>query len=382
MHGSTPSWRPDGVHKKRGAERLFQYLEADGSDPEDYQKQLQMTALSRSARNTVAQDFHNAGGGGGRVKTTSPAEGLGGKRAASDPMAVIRALFANKGNQQTFIRDLEEFVQGLISGGGAGGGSQAEAGDQEQGRNKSNSTINTPPPAKRRRCSSHDHDKENNHNKRHQSQKVDVERSTDRGQLNAQMRDIFTYMAQHYGNQLKLDSENNNGGNSGGGSSKAIASTDSKELERILRNNQELTVSVRTSSSSSSCIKYSNGDSGVDDEEEDNHDESVLFASSQDGARSKRKSFVPRKIDAEPRNNLAIWNSIRDKHLSRLMSNTKSCLLCVQQRNSLNIPHQSASSLILHKRWRHWKQRRSCDECDAQFKLPYQLYLHKLKHNR
>lgn len=41
----TNSWRNDGdgnnsgsnsSSQKRGAERLFQYMEADGSDPEDY----------------------------------------------------------------------------------------------------------------------------------------------------------------------------------------------------------------------------------------------------------------------------------------------------------------------------------------------------------
>ncbi|KAL5289526.1 hypothetical protein ACFFRR_009560 [Megaselia abdita] len=46
---------------KRGAERLFQYLEADGSDPEDYARQLKMEAISRNTA-SVAQDFHNAGG--------------------------------------------------------------------------------------------------------------------------------------------------------------------------------------------------------------------------------------------------------------------------------------------------------------------------------
>lgn len=35
------NWRNDGdgnssASQKRGAERLFQYMEADGSDPEDY----------------------------------------------------------------------------------------------------------------------------------------------------------------------------------------------------------------------------------------------------------------------------------------------------------------------------------------------------------
>ncbi|XP_055313876.1 protein charlatan [Sitodiplosis mosellana] len=50
------------VNQKKGAERLFQYFEADDSDPEDYARQLQMAAISRNTQ-CVAQDFHNAGGG-------------------------------------------------------------------------------------------------------------------------------------------------------------------------------------------------------------------------------------------------------------------------------------------------------------------------------
>ncbi|XP_055853762.1 protein charlatan isoform X2 [Episyrphus balteatus] len=49
------------ANQKRGAERLFQYLEADGSDPEDYARLLKMDAMSRNTA-SVAQDFHKAGG--------------------------------------------------------------------------------------------------------------------------------------------------------------------------------------------------------------------------------------------------------------------------------------------------------------------------------
>ncbi|XP_059608185.1 uncharacterized protein LOC132256023 [Phlebotomus argentipes] len=52
----------NSTNQKKGAERLFQYMEADGSDPEDYSRQLRMAALSRNTA-SVAQDFHNAGGG-------------------------------------------------------------------------------------------------------------------------------------------------------------------------------------------------------------------------------------------------------------------------------------------------------------------------------
>ncbi|XP_070068877.1 protein charlatan isoform X4 [Drosophila takahashii] len=52
---------PNAATQKRGSERLFQYLEAEGSDPEDYARLLKMDAISRNTA-SVAQDFHKAGG--------------------------------------------------------------------------------------------------------------------------------------------------------------------------------------------------------------------------------------------------------------------------------------------------------------------------------
>uniref|UniRef100_A0A1I8MN14 C2H2-type domain-containing protein n=1 Tax=Musca domestica TaxID=7370 RepID=A0A1I8MN14_MUSDO len=52
---------PNAATQKRGSDRLFQYLEADGSDPEDYARLLKMDAISRNTA-SVAQDFHKAGG--------------------------------------------------------------------------------------------------------------------------------------------------------------------------------------------------------------------------------------------------------------------------------------------------------------------------------
>ncbi|XP_062561729.1 protein charlatan isoform X1 [Armigeres subalbatus] len=50
------------VNRKRGAELLYSYLEADGSDSEDYARLLNMQAIGRN-KASVTQDFHNAGGG-------------------------------------------------------------------------------------------------------------------------------------------------------------------------------------------------------------------------------------------------------------------------------------------------------------------------------
>lgn len=378
-----PAWRPAATSsssiQKRGAERLFQYMEADGSDPEDYQKQLQMTALSRSARNTVAQDFHNAGGG---VKTSTKQDmGAAKTKQSTEPAEIASSLFANKGYQQKFIKDLEEFiVQRLITG-------SSSLDPQQQpppmdSKDKS-SSINTPPPAKRRRCSSHD--KENYRHGKTVSQRLPIKMAsdwsaTDRGQMNAQMREIFQMITTHYGEQMVQDTE----------TEKKKKKTDSLEhLERILKNNHELTISIKDNEAGGSvpagCIKYNNGDSGLDDEEEEDEevaDIAVTNPEKFDCFKSKRKQFVPRKIGTESRNNL-IWNNIRDKHLSRLMSHKKSCRSCIaRDQNALNIPYHSVTSLVLHKKWRHWQKKSECEICGHQFTLSYQLLLHRRsKHN-
>lgn len=335
-------------------------MEADGSDPEDHQKQLQMTALSRTARNIVAQDFHKAGGG------VRPLE-MGVKRSV-DPVRIAKSLFANKGCQQTFIRDLEEFiVRRLISDSTDYGAAvtDSEAGDDDVplARNKSLSAIKTPPPAKRLRYNSH-HDKEN------QSDDNQAQQSKATAQ---QMRDIFEMMTKHYSDMLQKEKDDTCSSKSSGSTKESLG-----DLERILRNNRELTVSIKDISR----IKCSNGDSGLDEEEED--DEDMDFPGKAGPRSSKRKCFVPRKISFDlERKNRAIWNKIRDKHLSRLMSKKKSCYICAQSQSSfnINIPHHTASSLILHKIFRHSHISQKCSKCDLQFKLPYQLRLHYiLKH--
>lgn len=325
-------------------------MEAEGSDPEDYQKQLQMTALSRSARNIVAQDFHKAGGGDKSTQRDA------GKKRPTDPVEIAKALIAGKGYQQSFMRDLEEFIVERLSP------------EQCSDKNRPNSSQTTPPPAKRRRFfNSQDHDKENNKNHHQEaSSHKDGQTTEDRRHINKQMRDIFQMMAQHYSEQLIKDSK---GSVDSPGHEGSL-----KELEKILRNNHELTISIKDSNASS--VKYGNGDSGLDDEEEDDE----LLNKDQEGTKSKRKSFVPRKM--EPRNNLAVWNQIRDKHLSRLMSPKKAkCFTCAKRQSLLNIPHYSTSSLILHKLWRHYKCSHSCQKCGQQFRQGYKLHLHlRLKH--
>lgn len=346
-------------------------MEADHSDPEDYQKQLQMTALSRSARNTVAQDFHNAGGGGRVASSTKKEVGsttTKGTRARANDIAT--SLFANKGYQQKFIRDLEEFVSQRLNIGFASSEQQPPVTGGVHEKDKSSSIINTPPPAKRRRCASHD--KEN-----YRHGKTVTKTQADRGQINAQMREIFQMITTHYGEQLKAVSSG--GGSGGGGVDKEDKAETLEQLERILKNNQELTVSIRDNqagkSASATCVKYTNGDSGLDDEEEEEEEGVGGLLQNADSVKSKRKQFVPRKIGTkEPRNNYTIWSDIRDKHLSRLMSQKRACRVCVRTQNSMNItpPVQSHT----HQMIRHWKQPVGCG-CGQQFKKPYQLMLHR-----
>ncbi|XP_055623559.1 protein charlatan isoform X2 [Toxorhynchites rutilus septentrionalis] len=64
------------VNRKRGAELLFSYLEADGSDSEDYARLLNMQAIGRN-KASVTQDFHNAGGGNHQLVSNSSSSSNG-----------------------------------------------------------------------------------------------------------------------------------------------------------------------------------------------------------------------------------------------------------------------------------------------------------------
>lgn len=82
---------------------------------------------------------------------------------------------------------------------------------------------------------------------------------------------------------------------------------------------------------------------------------------------------------AEPASSLS---SIRDKHLDRMVSKKKSCNICSKSNSCMVMPYHGTTSLMLHKMWRHSQHKYTCKRCGASFNKQYKCIIHKkLQHN-
>lgn len=70
-------------------------------------------------------------------------------------------------------------------------------------------------------------------------------------------------------------------------------------------------------------------------------------------------------------------NSIREKHLNRMVSKKKSCNICSKGNICMVLPYHGIASLILHKLWRHSQQIYVCGKCGESFNKRYKCKLHK-----
>jgi hypothetical protein len=93
-----------------------------------------------------------------------------------------------------------------------------------------------------------------------------------------------------------------------------------------------------------------------------------------------RKQEKPRKIEKiveQSSTTSALRSSvacIRDKHMLRLVSNRgKRCRICSEMINS----YHSVVSLLLHKKWRHTGKQYKCAMCKKEFRQGYQLKIHR-----
>lgn len=92
--------------------------------------------------------------------------------------------------------------------------------------------------------------------------------------------------------------------------------------------------------------------------------------------RNNRKQVQPRKIEKQEAFCIA---ALREKHLERMVAPGLVCRLCKQR--DLFDSYHTIVSLMLHKRWRHARTLLSCKTCGDQFTKKYKLILHqRLKH--
>jgi hypothetical protein len=138
-------------------------------------------------------------------------------------------------------------------------------------------------------------------------------------------------------------------------------------IDELLKNNKEITIiPQQCNNNNNNDLKNANNFSATPSTQRTRKQEKprkIEKVVDQQASRLDRLDDDPNSI-----------SSIRDKHLVRLVSSRgKNCRTC----KNVNFYH-SIASLILHKRWRHnlLQWRHKCGECKLKFNKRYQLYLH------
>ncbi|EDX07173.1 GD11098 [Drosophila simulans] len=401
---------PNAATQKRGSERLFQYLEAEGSDPEDYARLLKMDAISRNTA-SVAQDFHKAGG---VHELKIPAN--------------HQLLFNNKLPSQWTTREAAALLYSLSNMGGGSGGSVSGSQRQKFGmRARQHSTgeddENTPSSAS---SSSFSGDEFNMSAtsplklSRHaiKLEKMDEMDAKDMGPTKAMMATAFLEAAnyeqtaiqllaskrkikvendndenqenqqhqphqQHHSQQqqrlqliksspaYKLNNNNNNNSNNNNNYYKDKSShrnavhhhrQDDKENNKTKsvahqhtpRRSPKKAAPAHSNSASNASRKSLNQLATLLPLLADAASQQEYLAAPLDFSKksSSRKQAQPKKIRLTPE---AVVTLLRDKYLNRMVRQRLGCLKCNQSRknSSISFNYHTLGSLALHKYWRH-----------------------------
>lgn len=70
-------------------------------------------------------------------------------------------------------------------------------------------------------------------------------------------------------------------------------------------------------------------------------------------------------------------NQIRDKHLDRLVSKKLRCTICRNRNQCMIMPYHTKASLMLHKLWRHTARNLRCKLCPYRCCKSYKMELHR-----
>lgn len=70
-------------------------------------------------------------------------------------------------------------------------------------------------------------------------------------------------------------------------------------------------------------------------------------------------------------------NQIRDKHLDRLVSKKLRCTICRNRNQCMIMPYHTKASLMLHKMWRHTARNLRCKLCPYRCCKSYKMKLHR-----
>lgn len=337
--------------------------------------QMQMAALSRNTA-SVAQDFHNAGGGFKKQQhspslpsslvSSSSLSSISANAAVMAAAAAVAAITKGDGHHAHALRP-EDLLAILVG--------EHEKHELKQEHQHTATTaeaimaatsaatavesasLGVSPPAsnsnqlKRRRKSTNNKENENNsllkipktnHNNNVRIKQEVIEPAPTSGSLNYEtdldkltkslFRDVISRYYQEPGCSATTDSGEDD---------------DAAKLQEYLQNRTELTISVQSRDGST-------------------------------GEKRSRKQRQPRKMIQAPTETMAL-TKIRDKHLIRLVSPKKACRFCTHNEDVLTFPYHTTTSLLLHHLWRHTerKQEHRCKSCPLKFEKRYSLLVHQ-----
>lgn len=153
-------------------------------------------------------------------------------------------------------------------------------------------------------------------------------------------------------------------------------------LPEFLRNNKEITIIVEPKIRSKSNNVVVKQEKLSSDEEQ------------QKEGRKGRKQAKPKKIELEagektvpipnsleatsttPTDSQTLIDNLRDKHMVCLVTRKKCCYIC-RNRDSDSNSYYTKTSLLLHTKWRHSAMPYDCSNCKTKFQRIYKLKLHK-----
>ncbi|XP_039432509.1 protein charlatan isoform X3 [Culex pipiens pallens] len=424
------------VHRKRGSELLYSYLEADGSDSEDYARLLSMQALGRN-KTSVTQDFHNAGGGTHRQyhanhnsdsnsssidssndQPSSPPLSSASSRSPSTSPPVVASTTATPNHlseehlsllqllataavaqQHLQLQQQQKSASSILSSPPASHPPQPPpAIVQNTNQNSTNQAQND---AKRRRKSSSRNDKEN------LGQKQPNRSVAVGGKVIDLTVTAAAAAASDTGNGIERNNNSSSNNNNSSVNNKNIneaifdrvmykkpsyqnmfltaafckpvlgVEKDPRREDRVIV--AEKSFSLAEFLRNHTEVSISTLNSTATTAKKPNDDEDVIFIKEE----KRRKQQAPRKVDQPPSSERSVGD-IRDKHMIRLITRRLCCRICQNQHVAPdNCHYHTKTSLILHQRWRHGQGAATdrCQHCGAAFARRYKLALHqKLMH--
>lgn len=320
---------------------------------------MQMAALSRNTA-SVAQDFHNAGGG---IKTLTINTSL-----TEDHIKQMIINHMKTASNELSFHDLSKtaiVINSNLDDLVEKSASTSVPTNQTMTMSKNVSPPALHPPKKRRKNSTHEKENEN----------VYASSSTYSQLISALPITPSGHSKQGFDNYIRATHLTANRSTMKFPSGlEVLTMGSSASASHQIDTPIDATISQkrRKQAQPRKCIDLTN-------EEIDQSNTNQSFIKTEINDRNTKETSVTATITS----NVSTLNSIRDKHLNRMVAKKKSCNICNKFNSCMVLPYHGIGSLLLHKLWRHSQQKYSCSQCGECFNKRYKCILHKkLRHRK